>query len=148
MAMGMIAALLASEEYKGGQMIRDVVITLVVWCGTAGVLFYLLMWILRPFFNRARNEMGRDRGVITQFKADSLSEKQARKIYGDREVDRFLQHGDYYEHQQRITYNPMYDPPLTLEVAATMTEEEARAKYGNLAVDNLYRSVGYDPDQH
>ncbi len=86
-----------------------IAVPLVLFCY---VCFMALMWVMRPTFNQARNEFGRDHGHITQFKADSLTEKQARRIYGDAETDRFLKHGDYNEHLRRITYDPMYDDEL------------------------------------
>jgi hypothetical protein len=37
---------------------------------------------------------GSDRGKLTDYKARTLTEKQARAIYGDEEVDRYNQHGE------------------------------------------------------
>jgi hypothetical protein len=37
---------------------------------------------------------GADRGRITDYKARTLTEQQARVIYGDEEVDRYIEHGD------------------------------------------------------
>jgi hypothetical protein len=68
-------------------------------------LIGLKIWfeLTNGVFRRIAEFTSGDRGRLTQRKADYLNEKEARSIYGDAEVDRFLQYGDYDPHTNQPT---------------------------------------------
>lgn len=60
-------------------------------------LLWMKVWyeLTNETFMRIKDFTAGDRGRLTQRKADYLNEREARSIYGDAEVDRFLKYGDY-----------------------------------------------------
>ena len=70
-----------------------------IMCGVAfliGMLFVKLWFELtNGLVQRLKDFTAGDRGRLTQRKADYLNETEARRIFGDAEVDRFIQYGDY-----------------------------------------------------
>jgi hypothetical protein len=102
----------ADDTVPWGEIIFNTLAVMAVGFAVGMVVWFVWAALTRTTANRLRNNtLSRDYGHITQAKADSLSEKQARRIYGDAEVDRFLKHGDWNEHYNRVyrSIDPMDD---------------------------------------
>lgn len=92
--------MIANDDFSWGSFLLEATVGTLTMIGL-GLLIGMPIWFVwaaltRTTANRLRNNpLSAYYGRLTQHKANSLSEKQARKIYGDEEVDRFLKYGDY-----------------------------------------------------